>query len=65
MKINITTLPGDGIGPEVTREAVRVLSACAEAFGHELHVTEKNVGGAALVASNDPLPQDTDRKSVV
>ena len=59
MQIKITTLPGDGIGPEVTREAVRVLSVCAEAFGHELHVTEKNVGGAALVASNDPLPQDT------
>jgi len=59
MKIKVTTLPGDGIGPEVTREAVRVLSVCAEAFGHELHVTEKNVGGAALVASNDPLPQDT------
>lgn len=59
MEINITTLPGDGIGPEVTREAVRVLSACADAFGHEFRVTEKNVGGAALVASNDPLPQDT------
>ena len=59
MKINITTLPGDGIGPEVTREAVRVLSACADAFGHEFHATEKNVGGAALMASNDPLPQDT------
>jgi 3-isopropylmalate dehydrogenase len=59
MKINITTLPGDGIGPEVTREAVRALSACAEVFGHELRVTEKNVGGAALVASNDPLPPDT------
>lgn len=59
MEINITTLPGDGIGPEVTREAVRVLSACADAFDHEFRVTEKNVGGAALVASNDPLPQDT------
>lgn len=59
MEINITTLPGDGIGPEVTREAVRVLSACADAFGHEFRVTKKNVGGAALVASNDPLPQDT------
>lgn len=58
-QIKITTLPGDGIGPEVTREAVRVLSACADAFGHEFHATEKNVGGVALVASNDPLPQDT------
>ncbi len=58
MLINITTLPGDGIGPEVTEQAVRVLQAVAEIFGHEIKITEKNVGGAALVASNDPLPPD-------
>lgn len=59
MRINITTLPGDGIGPEVTRETVKVLGATAEVFGHQLDVTEKPVGGAALVAANDPLPADT------
>jgi 3-isopropylmalate dehydrogenase len=59
MLINITTLPGDGIGPEVTAQAVHVLKAISETFGHELKIVEKNVGGAALVASNDPLPQDT------
>src|SRR5450631_3392950 len=59
MLINITTLPGDGIGPEVTEQAVHVLRAVAETFGHEIKVTEKNVGGAALMASNDPLPADT------
>jgi 3-isopropylmalate dehydrogenase len=59
MLIKITTLPGDGIGPEVTAQAVHVLRAVAESFGHEIKVTEKNVGGAALVASNDPLPADT------
>jgi 3-isopropylmalate dehydrogenase len=59
MLIKITTLPGDGIGPEVTEQAVHVLQAVAESFGHEITVTEKNVGGAALVASNDPLPADT------
>jgi 3-isopropylmalate dehydrogenase len=59
MLIKITTLPGDGIGPEVTEQAVHVLRAVAEAFGHEIQVTEKNVGGAALVASNGPLPADT------
>jgi 3-isopropylmalate dehydrogenase len=59
MLLKITTLPGDGIGPEVTAQAVAVLQATAQAFGHELRVSEKNVGGAALVASNDPLPQDT------
>jgi 3-isopropylmalate dehydrogenase len=60
MLITITTLPGDGIGPEVTAQAVRVLEACAEIFGHQLKITEKNVGGAALVASNDPFPKDTE-----
>jgi len=59
MLINITILPGDGIGPEVTEQAVHVLRAIAEVFGHEIKVTAKNVGGAALVASNDPLPPDT------
>jgi 3-isopropylmalate dehydrogenase len=59
MLLNITTLPGDGIGPEVTEQAVGVLKAVADKFGHELTITGKNVGGAALLASNDPLPQDT------
>lgn len=59
MLIKITTLPGDGIGPEVTAEAVRVLESTAEKFGHQLEITHKNVGGAALLASNDPLPADT------
>jgi len=59
MLINITTLPGDGIGPEVTEQAVRVLQVIADGFGHQLKVTQKNIGGAALVASNDPLPLDT------
>jgi 3-isopropylmalate dehydrogenase len=59
MKLKITTLPGDGIGPEVTEQAVIALQAVAEKFGHTLKITPKNIGGAALVASNDPLPQDT------
>jgi 3-isopropylmalate dehydrogenase len=59
MLINITTLPGDGIGPEVTEQAVHVLHVIADGFGHQLKVREKNIGGAALLASNDPLPLDT------
>ena len=59
MRINITSLPGDGIGPEVTQQAIDVLRAASDKFGHQLEVTEKKVGGAALTASNDPLPQDT------
>ena len=59
MLLNLTILPGDGIGPEVTEQAVLVLQAIAGAFGHELRLQRKNIGGAALTASNDPLPADT------
>jgi 3-isopropylmalate dehydrogenase len=59
MLINITSLPGDGIGPEVTHQAVAVLQAVADSFDHEFQLTEKIVGGAALNCSNDPLPTDT------
>jgi 3-isopropylmalate dehydrogenase len=59
MQLNLTILPGDGIGPEVTDEAIRVLKVVAGAYGHELNLTHKDVGGAALESSNDPLPKDT------
>jgi 3-isopropylmalate dehydrogenase len=59
MLLNLTILPGDGIGPEVTEQAVLVLQAVAGAFGHELKLQAKNIGGAALTAANDPLPADT------
>jgi 3-isopropylmalate dehydrogenase len=57
--LNLTILAGDGIGPEVTEEAIRVLEVIVETFGHQLKLTRKNIGGAALAASNDPLPLDT------
>jgi 3-isopropylmalate dehydrogenase len=59
MLLKIVILPGDGIGPEVTGEAVRVLESVAGAFGHTLSIVEKNIGGAALVAGGDPFPKDT------
>ena len=59
MLLNLTTLPGDGIGPEVTAEALRVLDSIAHSFGHQLTVVSQNIGGAALTSSNDPLPADT------
>ena len=64
MLLNLTILPGDGIGPEVTREALRVLESVAERFGHQLRLTQKNIGGAALRAENDPLPKDTIESSL-
>src|SRR6202011_4710600 len=59
MLLKLTILPGDGIGPEVTDQAVLVLEALADTFGHQLQLHRKNIGGAALTASNDPLPADT------
>jgi 3-isopropylmalate dehydrogenase len=57
--LKLTIVAGDGIGPEVTKEAVRVLEVISTAFGHTLELIRKNIGGAALAASNDPLPPDT------
>jgi 3-isopropylmalate dehydrogenase len=59
MLLNITLLPGDGIGPEVTEQAVLVLQAVATKFGHQLQLQSKNIGGAALANAENPLPQDT------
>jgi 3-isopropylmalate dehydrogenase len=59
MLLKLTILPGDGIGPEVTEQAVLVLHAVADAFGHQLQLQTKLIGGAALTATNDPLPADT------
>ncbi len=59
MLLKIAILPGDGIGPEVTDEAVHVLEAIAATFGHELTLKKKDVGGAGITSSGDPLPQDT------
>jgi len=60
----LTALPGDGVGPEVTEEALRVLEATAQMFGHTLTVTSKDVGGAALLSSGEPFPQDTLRACI-
>jgi len=59
MLLNLTILPGDGIGPEVTEQAVLVLQSVADAFGHQTQLHRKHIGGAALAAVNDPLPPDT------
>jgi 3-isopropylmalate dehydrogenase len=59
MLLELTILPGDGIGPEVTEQAVLVLEAVASRFGHQLTLQSKTVGGAALARANDPLPSGT------
>jgi len=59
MKATIAILPGDGIGAEVTREAVRVLKAVEQKFGHEFVLPEGLIGGAALDAEGVPFPDGT------
>jgi len=59
MLLNVTILPGDGIGPEVIEQAVHVLESIARTFGHQLQLEHKLIGGAALTAAGDPLPPDT------
>jgi 3-isopropylmalate dehydrogenase len=59
MVINVTILPGDGIGPEVTDQAILILEAIGSEFGHEVRCFQKDVGGAALTRTGNPLPQDT------
>jgi 3-isopropylmalate dehydrogenase len=59
MRLKITILEGDGIGPEVTREAVRVLSALAALHGHRFDFDSKPIGGAAIRETGSPLPPTT------
>ncbi|MFQ6059511.1 MAG: isocitrate/isopropylmalate family dehydrogenase, partial [Anaerolineae bacterium] len=59
MRARIAVLPGDGIGPEVVAEGVRVLEAVGEKFGHHFELTEALVGGCAIDATGQPLPPET------
>jgi 3-isopropylmalate dehydrogenase len=59
MKLKILVTAGDGIGPEVTNEAVAVLREVAELGGHTIDIDEKRIGGVAIVNDGTPLPKDT------
>src|SRR5438309_1187325 len=59
MKMKIVVLPGDGIGPEVTAEAVRVLEAVAQTFEHVIEFSFQDIGASAIHRCNDPLPDQT------
>src|SRR5688572_27445948 len=59
MRAAILLLPGDGIGPEVTAAAARVLEAVARRFGHEFTLREALIGGAALKRGLGALPDET------
>ncbi len=57
--MKITVLPGDGIGPEVTRQAVRVLRDVASAFNIEIDTEEHLIGGVAIREKGSPFPEET------
>ena len=59
MEWRVLVLPGDGIGPEVTRQAVRVLEHVAFKWGHSLKWREGLLGGAAIRATGGPFPEAT------
>jgi 3-isopropylmalate dehydrogenase len=57
--LTIALLPGDGIGPEVVAEGVRVIRAVAERWDHKIELREGLIGGCALDARGTPLPPET------
>ena len=59
MRAKIALLPGDGIGPEVVAQGVRVLGAVAERWGHGFETESALIGGAAIDATGNPLPDET------
>ncbi|MEM6366541.1 MAG: 3-isopropylmalate dehydrogenase [Planctomycetota bacterium] len=59
MKANLVLLPGDGIGPEITNEAHRVLEKVASTFGHQFTFETHLIGGIAIDETGDALPKST------
>lgn len=59
MKLKIAVLPGDGIGPEVTKQSVKVLKAITERFDHTFEFEEAAVGAVAIDYTGEPLPYTT------
>jgi len=59
MKKNIVVIEGDGIGPEVTRQSIKILNAVAEKFHHEFHYTYCLMGADAIDKTGNPLPDET------
>jgi 3-isopropylmalate dehydrogenase len=56
MNTRIAVLPGDGIGPEIMPQAIRVLETVGEVCGHTFELTSAQVGGSAIDTKGFPLP---------
>ena len=61
MRLRILVLPGDGIGPEIVAQAVRVLQAVGQRFGHEIECADAPIGAAAIHLTGSALPEGTKR----
>lgn len=61
MNLKVAVLPGDGIGPEISRQGVDVMSAVCDKFGHHVEYKYALCGAAAIDAVGDPFPDDTYR----
>ncbi|MCX7956033.1 MAG: 3-isopropylmalate dehydrogenase [Patescibacteria group bacterium] len=59
MKKNILLLPGDGIGPEVIDQAVKVIKIVSEKFNHNFNFLYADIGHQAILKKSDPLPKET------
>ena len=59
MKAKIVLLPGDGIGPEVVAQAVKVLDAVGDLYGHSFEYTKRLIGGVAIDETGTALPDET------
>ena len=59
MKLNVAILPGDGVGPEVTAEAEKVLHSVVTLFGHKLDTSIGLIGGSAIDETGTALPENT------
>lgn len=58
MNKNIAVIRGDGIGPEIVAQAIKVLDKIAEIYGHTFNYTEVDMGGCAIDKWGDPLPKE-------
>ena len=59
MTLSVVTLPGDGVGPEVTAQAIRVLQTVSDLLNLSIEIHEELIGGAALDSVGNPLPEET------
>ena len=59
MKLNIAVLPGDGIGPEIVDQAIKVVDAVCKKFGHQPQYTKALVGATAIDQTGSPYPDET------